>query len=83
MTIYLPEVRKVSMDYVNLPVFNPNVFSEDEDDLPGVLTRDTSLSGALPQWVVAGQRGCCLTTSLGASRVESESGPLLGGRVRP
>lgn len=34
MTIYLPEVRKVSMDYVNLPVFNPNVFSEDEDDLP-------------------------------------------------
>lgn len=39
MTIYLPEVRKVSMDYVNLPVFNPNVFSEDEDDLPGVFTR--------------------------------------------
>ena len=36
MTIYLPEVRKISMDYVNLPVFNPNVFSEDEDDLPGV-----------------------------------------------
>ncbi|KAB1275800.1 Tubby-related protein 4 [Camelus dromedarius] len=35
MTIYLPEVRKISMDYVNLPVFNPNVFSEDEDDLPG------------------------------------------------
>ncbi|XP_004701989.1 tubby-related protein 4 [Echinops telfairi] len=34
MTIYLPEVRKVSMDYINLPVFNPNVFSEDEDDLP-------------------------------------------------
>ncbi|XP_059555917.1 tubby-related protein 4 isoform X2 [Myotis daubentonii] len=34
MTIYLPEIRKVSMDYVNLPVFNPNVFSEDEDDLP-------------------------------------------------
>ncbi|KAF6116796.1 TUB like protein 4 [Phyllostomus discolor] len=34
MTIYLPEVRKVSMDFVNLPVFNPNVFSEDEDDLP-------------------------------------------------
>jgi len=23
------------MDYINLPVFNPNVFSEDEDDLPG------------------------------------------------
>lgn len=38
MTIYLPEVRKISMDYVNLPVFNPNVFSEDEDDLPGVFT---------------------------------------------
>ncbi|XP_039603714.1 tubby-related protein 4a [Polypterus senegalus] len=34
MTIYLPEVRKVSLDYINLPVFNPNVFSEDEDDLP-------------------------------------------------
>ncbi|XP_077611199.1 tubby-related protein 4 [Crocuta crocuta] len=34
MTIYLPEVRKISVDYVNLPVFNPNVFSEDEDDLP-------------------------------------------------
>uniref|UniRef100_A0A8D1VB02 Tubby-related protein 4 n=1 Tax=Sus scrofa TaxID=9823 RepID=A0A8D1VB02_PIG len=34
MTIYLPEVRKISMDSVNLPVFNPNVFSEDEDDLP-------------------------------------------------
>ncbi|XP_053770278.1 tubby-related protein 4 [Desmodus rotundus] len=34
MTIYLPEVRKISMDFVNLPVFNPNVFSEDEDDLP-------------------------------------------------
>lgn len=38
MTIYLPEVRKISMDYINLPVFNPNVFSEDEDDLPGVFT---------------------------------------------
>lgn len=35
MTIYLPEVRKISMDYINLPVFNTNVFSEDEDDLPG------------------------------------------------
>ncbi|ELK09940.1 Tubby-related protein 4 [Pteropus alecto] len=34
MTIYLPEVRKVSTDYVHLPVFSPNVFSEDEDDLP-------------------------------------------------
>lgn len=38
MTIYLPEVRKISMDYINLPVFNPNVFSEDEDDLPGAFT---------------------------------------------
>lgn len=28
------------MDYVNLPVFNPNVFSEDEDDLPGVFLGD-------------------------------------------
>ncbi|KAJ7402822.1 tubby like protein 4 [Pitangus sulphuratus] len=36
MTIYLPEVRKISMDYINMPVFNPNVFSEDEDDLPAV-----------------------------------------------
>uniref|UniRef100_A0A3Q3IPK2 Tubby-related protein 4 n=1 Tax=Monopterus albus TaxID=43700 RepID=A0A3Q3IPK2_MONAL len=34
MTIYLPEVRKISMDYINLPVFSPSVFSEDEDDLP-------------------------------------------------
>ncbi|XP_012590610.1 PREDICTED: tubby-related protein 4 [Condylura cristata] len=34
MTVYLPEVRKVSTDCINLPVFNPNVFSEDEDDLP-------------------------------------------------
>ncbi|KAG8444333.1 hypothetical protein GDO86_009499 [Hymenochirus boettgeri] len=34
MTIYLPEVRKIPMDYINLPVFNTNVFSEDEDDLP-------------------------------------------------
>uniref|UniRef100_A0A3P8WSF5 Tubby-related protein 4 n=1 Tax=Cynoglossus semilaevis TaxID=244447 RepID=A0A3P8WSF5_CYNSE len=34
MTIYLPEVRKISLDYINLPVFSPNVFSEDEDDLP-------------------------------------------------
>uniref|UniRef100_A0A3Q2ZEG6 TUB like protein 4a n=1 Tax=Hippocampus comes TaxID=109280 RepID=A0A3Q2ZEG6_HIPCM len=34
MTIYLPEVRKISMEYINLPVFSPNVFSEDEDDLP-------------------------------------------------
>lgn len=36
MTIYLPEVRKISHDFMSLPVFNPNVFSEDEDDLPGV-----------------------------------------------
>lgn len=35
MTIYLPEVRKISHDFMSLPVFNPNVFSEDEDDLPG------------------------------------------------
>ncbi|XP_061700461.1 tubby-related protein 4 isoform X3 [Syngnathoides biaculeatus] len=34
MTIYLPEVRKISQDFMSLPVFNPNVFSEDEDDLP-------------------------------------------------
>lgn len=34
MTIYLPEVRKISIDYINLPVFSPSVFSEDEDDLP-------------------------------------------------
>ncbi|KAK6295545.1 hypothetical protein J4Q44_G00347710 [Coregonus suidteri] len=34
MTIYLPDVRKISMDYINLPMFSPNVFSEDEDDLP-------------------------------------------------
>ncbi|KAM5125112.1 LOW QUALITY PROTEIN: tubby-related protein 4-like [Callospermophilus lateralis] len=43
MTIYLPEVQKISMDYINLPVFNPNVFSEDEDDLPGVFTHVTGL----------------------------------------
>ncbi|TRY87180.1 hypothetical protein DNTS_031717 [Danionella cerebrum] len=34
MTIYLPEVRKISLDCINLPMFSPNVFSEDEDDLP-------------------------------------------------
>lgn len=34
MTIYLPELRKISFDYINLPVFSSNVFSEDEDDLP-------------------------------------------------
>ncbi|XP_068608329.1 tubby-related protein 4 [Brachionichthys hirsutus] len=36
MTIYLPEVRKISHDFMSLPVFNPNVFSEDEDDLPAM-----------------------------------------------
>ncbi|XP_048456926.1 tubby-related protein 4-like [Rhincodon typus] len=33
MTIYLPEVRKLSMDFINMSIFNPSVFSEDEDDL--------------------------------------------------
>lgn len=33
MTIYLPEVRKLSMDLMNVSMFNPSVFSEDEDDL--------------------------------------------------
>ncbi|XP_060687595.1 tubby-related protein 4-like isoform X1 [Hemiscyllium ocellatum] len=33
MTIYLPEVRKQSMDFINISTFNPSVFSEDEDDL--------------------------------------------------
>ncbi|XP_053566820.1 tubby-related protein 4 isoform X1 [Bombina bombina] len=42
MTIYLPEVRKISMDYINLPVFNTNVFSEDEDDLPVTGTSGTA-----------------------------------------
>ncbi|XP_063299473.1 tubby-related protein 4 [Pelobates fuscus] len=42
MTIYLPEVRKISMDYINLPVFSANVFSEDEDDLPVSGTSGTS-----------------------------------------
>ncbi|KFR11883.1 Tubby-related protein 4 [Opisthocomus hoazin] len=45
MTIYLPEVRKISMDYINLPVFNPNVFSEDEDDLPGIPVARSQVSG--------------------------------------
>lgn len=35
MTIYLPEVRKLSMDLMNMSMFNPSVFSEDEDDLAG------------------------------------------------
>ncbi|XP_072907778.1 tubby-related protein 4a [Hemitrygon akajei] len=33
MTIYLPEVRKLSVDLINMSMFNPSVFSEDEDDL--------------------------------------------------
>lgn len=33
MIIYFLEVRKIFMDYINLFVFNLNVFSEDEDDL--------------------------------------------------
>ena len=41
MTIYLPEVRKISHDFMSLPVFNPNVFSEDEDDLPGSNCRNS------------------------------------------
>lgn len=41
MTIYLPEVRKISLDFMSLPVFNPNVFSEDEDDLPGKHLQNT------------------------------------------
>lgn len=41
MTIYLPEVRKISHDFMSLPVFNPNVFSEDEDDLPGLSRKRT------------------------------------------
>ncbi|XP_076862611.1 tubby-related protein 4-like isoform X2 [Brachyhypopomus gauderio] len=38
MTIYLPEVKKISMEYINLPIFSPNVFSEDDDDLPVTTT---------------------------------------------
>ncbi|KAI4878039.1 hypothetical protein NFI96_000412 [Prochilodus magdalenae] len=34
MTVYLPEVRKISTECISLPVFSSNVFSEDEDDLP-------------------------------------------------
>lgn len=44
MTIYLPEVRKISHDFMSLPVFNPNVFSEDEDDLPGVNAKELNFS---------------------------------------
>lgn len=58
MTIYLPEVRKISMDYVNLPVFNPNVFSEDEDDLPGVFTHvDQCVTSPYSLLMVGGQSG--------------------------
>lgn len=58
MTIYLPEVRKISMDYVNLPVFNPNVFSEDEDDLPGVFTHvNWFVMSPHPLLTVGGQNG--------------------------
>lgn len=58
MTIYLPEVRKISMDYVNLPVFNPNVFSEDEDDLPGVFTHvDQCVTSLYSLLMVGGQSG--------------------------
>uniref|UniRef100_A0AAR2K3Q0 Tubby C-terminal domain-containing protein n=1 Tax=Pygocentrus nattereri TaxID=42514 RepID=A0AAR2K3Q0_PYGNA len=38
MTIYLPEVRKVSTECISLPVFSSHVFSEDEDDLTGTGT---------------------------------------------
>lgn len=44
MTIYLPEVRRISLDFMSLPVFNPNVFSEDEDDLPGMNEGKTWIS---------------------------------------
>lgn len=44
MTIYLPEVRKISHDFMSLPVFNPNVFSEDEDDLPGVNVKELNFN---------------------------------------
>lgn len=52
MTIYLPEVRKISTDYINLPVFNPNVFSEDEDDLPGEIELEYLLPLQSTQTVV-------------------------------
>ncbi|XP_078261253.1 tubby-related protein 4a [Rhinoraja longicauda] len=42
MTIYLPEVRKLSMDLMNMSMFNPSVFSEDEDDLAVNGTSGTS-----------------------------------------
>nr|XP_021396108.1 tubby-related protein 4 isoform X2 [Lonchura striata domestica] len=60
MTIYLPEVRKISMDYINMPVFNPNVFSEDEDDLPGKEELESFLL-----WVKldGGQVGCVMVPS--------------------
>lgn len=48
------------MDYINMPVFNPNVFSEDEDDLPG----KEELEGAV-LWVMldGGQVDCVMVLS--------------------
>lgn len=48
------------MDYINMPVFNPNVFSEDEDDLPGKEELDSCLL-----WVKldGGQVGCIMVPS--------------------
>lgn len=68
MTIYLPEVRKISMDSVNLPVFNPNVFSEDEDDLPGVLSNIRSLVTS-PRPLLVGRDGAQRVSSRGFQRV--------------
>lgn len=68
MTIYLPEVRKISMDSVNLPVFNPNVFSEDEDDLPGVLSNIRSLVIS-PRPLLVGRDGAQRVSSRGFQRV--------------
>lgn len=42
------------MDYINLPVFNPNVFSEDEDDLPGVSHTWTCLLQYLSLYIMQG-----------------------------
>uniref|UniRef100_A0A8C7U896 Tubby-related protein 4 n=1 Tax=Oncorhynchus mykiss TaxID=8022 RepID=A0A8C7U896_ONCMY len=50
MTIYLPEVRRISLDFMSLPVFNPNVFSEDEDDLP--VTGPSGVTGDNPPCTV-------------------------------
>lgn len=65
MTIYLPEVRKISMDYINMPVFNPNVFSEDEDDLPG----KEELEGA--GWVLDGGQVDCVMVLSGKHRKQN------------